>query len=63
MLSGTWHFKPDAGANAMARQPDANYLYYGWWVSKDKDGMPTAASAFTGILGDVDGAGMAYYCR
>ena len=50
LLGGTWHFKPDAGANAMARQPDAEYLYYGWWVSKDKDGMPTAASAFTGTV-------------
>ena len=49
-LGGTWHFKPDAGAGAMAHQPDATYLYYGWWVSKDKDGAPTAASAFTGIV-------------
>ena len=56
-LGGTWHFKPDAGANAMAHRPDANYLYYGWWVSKDEDGMPTAASAFTGIVGDVDNVG------
>ena len=54
-LAGTWHFKPDAGA--MVSQPDANYLYYGWWVSKDKDGNPTAASAFAGIVGDVDGDG------
>ena len=51
VLAGTWHFKPDAGANAMAHQPDANYLYYGWWVSKDKDGAPTAASAFVGFVG------------
>ena len=56
-LGGTWHFKPDAGASAMAHQPDTNYLYYGWWVSKDKDGAPTAASAFAGIMGDVDGDG------
>ena len=49
----TWHFKPDAGVNAMAHQPDANYLYYGWWVSKDKDGDPTAASAFTGVNGAI----------
>ena len=54
-LGGTWMFKPDA--RAMVSQPDANYLYYGWWVSKDKDGMPTAASAFAAIVGDVDGAG------
>jgi hypothetical protein len=48
-LTGTWHFKPDSGA--MVHQLDAHYLYYGWWVSKDKDGMPTAASAFTGRFG------------
>ena len=48
-LGGTWDFTPDAGA--MVSVPDANYLYYGWWVSKDKDGMPTAASAFTGANG------------
>ncbi len=47
-LGGTWHFKPDTGA--MVHQPDDTYLYYGWWVSKDKDGGPTAASAFTGIV-------------
>ncbi len=48
-LGGTWFFKPDAGA--MVQQPDAHYLYYGWWVSKDNDGMPTAASAFVGRFG------------
>ena len=52
-LAGVWHFKPDAGA--MVHQPDANYLYYGWWVSKDKDGMPTAASAFAGVFGAIAG--------
>ena len=51
-LTGVWHFKPDAGA--MVHQPDANYLYYGWWVSKDKDGVPTAASAFDGVVGTID---------
>ena len=49
-LAGTWHFKPDAGA--MVSQPDGHYLYYGWWVSKDKDGAPTAASAFAGRFGN-----------
>ena len=53
VLTGVWHFKPDTGA--MVHQPDANYLYYGWWVSKDKDGMPTAASAFTGVNGTIAG--------
>ena len=28
--------------------PDANYLYYGWWVSKNAVGGPTAANAFAG---------------
>ena len=51
-LAGTWHFKPDAGANAMAHDPDGTYLYYGWWLTKDKDGVPKAASAFTGVVGD-----------
>ena len=52
-LTGVWHFKPDAGA--MVHQPDAHYLYYGWWVSKDKDGKPTAASAFAGRFGTDPG--------
>ena len=54
-LNGTWTFTPDKGA--MVSQPDANYLAYGWWVSKDKDGMPTAASAFVIETGDVDNVG------
>ena len=48
-LGGTWHFKPDSGA--MVSRPDMDYLYFGWWVSKDKDGGPTAASAFAGRVG------------
>ena len=55
VLAGTWHFKPDAGA--MVHQPDANYLYYGWWLNKDKDGVPMAASAFAGVVGTVAGDG------
>ena len=54
-LGGTWTFTPDKGA--MVSQPDANYLYYGWWVRKDGDGEPTVASAFAGITGDVDNVG------
>ena len=38
----------------MVSQPDGHYLYYGWWVSKDKDG-PTAASAFAGRFGTDPG--------
>ena len=52
-LGGVWWFKPDA--DAMVSTPDAHYLYFGWWVSKDSDG-PTAASAFMGRFG-TDGAG------
>ena len=56
-LGGTWTFKPDTGA--MVSQPDANYLYYGWWVSNDSKDMPTAASAFVGKMGvfNDDGGG------
>ena len=51
-LAGTtWHFKPDAGA--MVHQPDTTYLHFGWWLSKDKDGDPTAASAFIGTVGTI----------
>ena len=48
-LAGTWHFKPDAGA--MVHQPDADYLYFGWWVNKNKDGEPMVATAFVGAVG------------
>ena len=54
-LAGTWHFKPDAGA--MVMQPDANYLYYGWWVNKNKDGEPMLATAFVGTVGTVANGG------
>ena len=58
-LGGTWTFTPDTGA--MVSQPDTEYLYYGWWVSKDSDGEPTAASAFAGVVepnaGDLDNGG------
>ena len=35
----------------MVVEADAHYLYYGWWVSKDDEGKPTAASAFVGRFG------------
>ena len=58
-LEGTWHFKPDSGA--MVSQPDTEYLYYGWWVNKNSDGEPMAASAFAGVVepntGDLDNGG------
>ena len=49
-LEGTWRFFPDQ--DAMVSIPDPHYVFYGWWLSKDKDGMPTAASAFTGQAGN-----------
>ena len=52
-LVGTWVFTHDSGA--MTSRADANYLYFGWWLQKDKDDEPTSASAFTGVVGDVDG--------
>ena len=52
-LSDPWTFVHASGARVST--PDAAYLYYGWWVSKAKDGTPTAASAFAGVVGDVDG--------
>ena len=59
LAGDSWHFKPDAGA--MVHRPDTEYLYYGWWVSKDKDGVPTAASAFVEVVepsnGDLDTGG------
>ena len=48
-LVGTWVFAHDSGA--MTSKPDANYLFYGWWLQKDKDDDPTSASAFTGVVG------------
>ena len=52
-LGDGWTFTPDMGA--MVSQPDEHYLYYGWWVSKDSDGNPTAASAFAGRVGTDSG--------
>lgn len=48
-LAGKWHFKPDP--NAMIPDPDEHYLFFGWWVRNDKNGNPTAASAFHGRAG------------
>ena len=57
-LGGTaavWAFVHDSGA--MTSTPDANYLFFGWWLTKDKDGDPTSASAFTGVVGSIQGDG------
>ena len=42
-LAGTWTFTPSP--DATIQQSDANYLQFGWWVRKDKDG-PTHAGVF-----------------
>ncbi len=42
-LGTGWTFLPAPGATL--QQPDANYLQFGWWIRKDKDG-PTHAGAF-----------------
>ena len=52
-LGGTWHFRPDS--DAMVPQLDDAYLYFGWWLTKNKDGEPASASAFFGEVGDVEG--------
>ena len=50
-LGGTWVFAH--GAGAMVSVPDADYLAFGWWLNKDKDGEPTVASAFYSTVGAV----------
>ena len=49
LSSGTWRFVHQK--DAMVSIPDANYLYYGWWVQKDKDGKPTATNVFAEFAG------------
>ncbi len=51
-LGGQWYFIHDVGA--MVTLADAAYLYFGWWLQKDEDGVPTSASAFTGTIENVD---------
>ena len=47
-LVGDWYFKPTNPLQKVSA-PDASYLYFGWWVRKNDKGMPTAASAFSGV--------------
>ena len=54
-LVGDWVFVHDTGA--MTSKPDSAYLVFGWWLNKNKDDKPTAASAFTHEVGDVEGGG------
>ena len=49
-LTGDWDFIHASGATTS--KPDANYLFFGWWLTEDKDG-PTSASAFTGVAGTI----------
>ena len=48
-LSDAWVFVHDV--DAMVSVVDPSYLYFGWWLQKDKGGEPTMASAFTGVGG------------
>ena len=48
-LGANWTFVHPKGA--MVAVADADYLYFGWWLQKDKDGAPTSASAFYGAAG------------
>ncbi len=43
-LSDGWYFVHDAGAKVLER--DLSYMYFGWWVRNDVNGMPAAVSAF-----------------
>jgi len=49
ILAGTWTFTPKGGATL--KQSDDDYLFFGWWMRTDEDGMPTWASAFYGTRG------------
>ena len=46
-LSAGWVFKPVAGATI--RKNASEYLYFGWWVRKDKDGPTHARSAYGSV--------------
>lgn len=48
-LAGAWTFTHAADATVSVDDP--NYLYFGWWLTKDKDDMATSASAFFGTVG------------
>ena len=54
-LSDAWVFVHDMGASVSIS--DSNYLYFGWWLQKDKDDEPDYASAFTGVQGSIAGDG------
>ena len=55
-MDGTWAFVPDSGA--MAKIPDYDHLYFGWWLNEEEDGaygFQTFADAvrFPGGAGNV----------
>ena len=51
-LESDWEFIYDEGARMSL--PDANYLYFGWWVRENANGMPTIASVFYASEGPTD---------
>ena len=52
-LSDAFMFIHDEGATVEVAVVDPNYLYFGWWLRTDDDGLPTMASAFTGVQGAI----------
>ena len=50
-LSTNWEFIHVEGATVEVSVADADYLYFGWWLQKDDDDLPTLAGAFTGVQG------------
>ncbi len=48
-LSADWYFVHETGAKVLER--DLSYMYFGWWVRNDADGMPAAVSAFYQAVG------------
>lgn len=48
-LMGGWTFTPSS--DAMLTEKDPDYLFFGWWLNTDADGMPQMASAFRGMMG------------
>ena len=47
-VGGVWTFSPDDPAATIDVEDKDGYLMFGWWLSMDKDGDPTAANVFHG---------------
>lgn len=51
VVDAQWTFTPAAGATL--QQPDAQYLQFGWWVRKDKDGPTHAGVLYREVVPQV----------